>query len=49
MSDSPTPHAQPFYCPYCGETDIRPGDEERQYRCSVCGRVWELRFVRLST
>jgi len=42
-----TAHAQPFYCPYCGETDLRPGEEERTYHCRVCDRVWELRFLHL--
>lgn len=45
--ESPTPHAQPFYCPYCGEQDIRPGEESGTYHCRTCDRVWKLQFRRL--
>jgi transposase-like protein len=43
----PTPrHAPPFFCPYCGEEDIRPfGEAAAQYRCGSCLRVWTLRMV----
>jgi transposase-like protein len=46
MTDAPTPrHAPPFFCPYCGEEDIRPfGEEAAQYRCGSCLRVWTLRL-----
>jgi transposase-like protein len=40
-------NAQPFYCPYCGETDIRHGEAERSYHCEICDRTFELRFVKL--
>lgn len=39
--------AQPFYCPYCGEQDIRPGPEERTYHCRTCDRLWHLEYRRL--
>jgi predicted RNA-binding Zn-ribbon protein involved in translation (DUF1610 family) len=42
-----TARAQPFYCPYCGEQDIRPDEEQATYRCSTCDRVWKLEFKRL--
>ena len=42
--DSATPRAVPFYCPFCGEQDIRPADPSG-YRCEVCDRRWELRLV----
>jgi ribosomal protein L37AE/L43A len=45
--DSPTPRAQPYYCPYCGEQDIRPGEETGTYHCRTCDRVWKLEFRRL--
>ena len=36
----------PFYCPYCGEEDIRPfGDAPGEWRCDACLRVWLLRQV----
>jgi transposase-like protein len=36
--------AQPFYCPYCGEPDIRPAEEPRAYHCATCDRRWTLRY-----
>ena len=47
VGDSPTPRAQPYYCPYCGEQDIRPGEEHGTYHCRTCDRVWKLEFRRL--
>ena len=44
-----TQRAQPFYCPYCGEQDIRPGAEERTYHCRTCDRSWRLEFVKVGT
>jgi len=44
---APTPHATPYYCPYCGEQDIRPGEEDRTYHCRTCDRLWKLEFRRL--
>lgn len=39
-------HAPPFYCPYCGEEDIRPhGQDAGEWRCELCRRVWRLRYV----
>jgi DNA-directed RNA polymerase subunit RPC12/RpoP len=40
--------AQPFNCPYCGEEDLRPGEEERQYVCLACTRRFELKFLGLT-
>ena len=35
--------AVPFYCPFCGEQDIRPDDAgERAWRCESCDRRFEL-------
>jgi ribosomal protein L37AE/L43A len=34
---SDTPRAVPFYCPFCGEQDLRPADPEG-WRCSACDR-----------
>lgn len=51
MSDSaaPTPRAQPFYCPYCGEEDFVPfGDEPGRYLCHSCQRHYAVRFVGLA-
>jgi transposase-like protein len=41
-----TGHAPPFYCPYCGDEDIRPfGERHGDWRCGACRRVWALRYV----
>jgi predicted RNA-binding Zn-ribbon protein involved in translation (DUF1610 family) len=45
--NSPTPRAVPFYCPFCGEQDIRPSEEGSSYRCQVCDRTWEIRITRV--
>jgi hypothetical protein len=47
MSESGTQRAQPYYCPYCGEQDLRPGEEQATYHCRTCDRLWKLEFVRL--
>ena len=40
--------ATPFYCPYCGDEDLRPrGDRGGEWRCGACARVFSLRFVGL--
>ena len=44
MSDE-TPRAQPFFCPYCGEQDLRPS--ATGWHCRVCDRRFELRFAGL--
>jgi len=51
MSETSSPrHAPPFFCPYCGEENIRPfGEAAAQYRCSDCLRVWTLRLVGTTT
>jgi tRNA(Ile2) C34 agmatinyltransferase TiaS len=41
MSD--TPRAVPFYCPYCGEQALRPG-EDVGWRCRTCDRRFDLTF-----
>jgi len=45
MSDE-TPRAQPFFCPYCGEQDLRPS-ATTGWHCRVCDRRFELRFAGL--
>ena len=43
-----TPRAVPFYCPFCGEQDIRPadvGDGTAPWRCESCDRVFTLSLV----
>ncbi len=43
---SPTPRVVPFFCPYCGEQDLRPG-EGSGWRCRVCDRLFELTYLGL--
>jgi hypothetical protein len=45
VSDA-TPRAQPFFCPYCGEQDLRPSGDAG-WHCRVCDRRFELRFAGL--
>ncbi|HEY6275563.1 MAG TPA: hypothetical protein VIX86_04455 [Streptosporangiaceae bacterium] len=36
----------PFYCPYCGEEDLRPaGPDAGSWRCGSCARAFGLRFA----
>jgi predicted RNA-binding Zn-ribbon protein involved in translation (DUF1610 family) len=49
MSERAHGHAAPFYCPYCGDEDIRPfGERHGDWRCGACRRVWALRYVGLA-
>jgi transposase-like protein len=35
--------AVPFYCPYCGEEDLRPyGEANGEFACASCLRVFRL-------
>jgi hypothetical protein len=45
MSDA-TPRVQPFFCPYCGEQDLRPS-ATTGWHCRSCDRRFELRFLGL--
>jgi predicted RNA-binding Zn-ribbon protein involved in translation (DUF1610 family) len=45
-----TPRAVPFYCPFCGEQEIRPaeapvGGEGAPWRCESCDRVFTVSLV----
>jgi len=42
--------AVPFYCPYCGEEDLRPhGDSHGGWWCAACRRAWNLRYIGTGT
>ncbi|TCP54891.1 hypothetical protein EV191_102100 [Tamaricihabitans halophyticus] len=44
-----TERAVPFYCPYCGEEDLRPEPEPRNaWRCADCRRVFTVQLVGVS-
>jgi hypothetical protein len=45
--------AAPFYCPYCGDEDLRPSEEEAgagkgaAWECAACNRAFKLSFLGL--
>lgn len=41
-----TERAVPFYCPFCGDEDLRPHEETHgSWHCRACTRVFGLRFL----
>jgi ribosomal protein L37AE/L43A len=41
--------AVPFYCPYCGEENLRPHEDTHgAWECRGCARVFSLKFLGLS-
>jgi transposase-like protein len=41
--------ATPFYCPYCGDEDLRPQEEPHAaWLCTGCRRVFTVKFVGIS-
>ncbi|MGC2997786.1 hypothetical protein ACPF8X_05080 [Streptomyces sp. G35A] len=37
--------AVPFHCPYCGDEDLRPGEEGHgAWECAACNRAFQLTF-----
>ncbi|MFC0599115.1 hypothetical protein [Streptomyces palmae] len=40
--------AAPFYCPYCGDEDLRPhGHRHAAWECAACNRAFQLTFLGL--
>ncbi|MCF3102416.1 hypothetical protein IPZ58_12595 [Streptomyces roseoverticillatus] len=40
--------AAPFYCPYCGDEDLRPSEEGHgAWECTACSRAFRLSFLGL--
>jgi len=36
----------PFFCPYCGEENLRPTDADPgEWECRACSRGFSLKFV----
>jgi ribosomal protein L37AE/L43A len=45
-----TARAVPFYCPYCGDEDLRPvGDSHGVWWCQSCRRAWQLSMIGTGT
>lgn len=40
-----TERAIPFYCPYCGEEDLEPREQDGSWHCRSCARAFQLRFA----
>ncbi len=42
--------AVPFYCPYCGDEDLRPfEDKHGAWWCQACRRAWTLKMLGIGT
>lgn len=40
--------AAPFYCPYCGDEDLRPHEEGHgAWLCAACRRAFTLKYLGL--
>ncbi|HEY1177148.1 MAG: hypothetical protein HOV66_06635 [Streptomycetaceae bacterium] len=40
--------AAPFYCPYCGDEDLRPHEEGHgAWLCGACRRAFSLKYLGL--
>ncbi|MDO0925129.1 hypothetical protein QQY24_06725 [Streptomyces sp. TG1A-8] len=40
--------AAPFYCPYCGDEDLRPHEQGHgAWECAACNRAFQLKFLGL--
>ncbi|EGX56524.1 hypothetical protein SZN_27431 [Streptomyces zinciresistens K42] len=40
--------AAPFYCPYCGDEDLRPSEAGHgAWECAACNRAFGLKFLGL--
>ncbi|MBC2906476.1 hypothetical protein [Streptomyces cupreus] len=40
--------AAPFYCPYCGDEDLRPSEQGHgAWECAACNRAFQLKFLGL--
>ncbi|WP_328320503.1 hypothetical protein [Streptomyces sp. NBC_00388] len=40
--------AAPFFCPYCGDEDLRPHEAGHgAWECAACNRAFQLKFLGL--
>jgi ribosomal protein L37AE/L43A len=45
-----TERAAPYYCPYCGDEDLRPyGERHGAWWCASCRRAWTLGYLGTGT
>jgi ribosomal protein L37AE/L43A len=47
-SETRTPmseRATPYYCPFCGDEDLRPTEEDKGWLCAACRRVFTVNFL----
>jgi predicted RNA-binding Zn-ribbon protein involved in translation (DUF1610 family) len=46
-AESPAGERQvPFFCPYCGEEELRPsGSNPGNWECRACSRSFQLKFT----
>ena len=45
-----TQRAVPYYCPYCGDEDLRPlTDTHGTWWCQSCRRAWSLQMLGTGT
>lgn len=49
MSSATGERAAPFYCPYCGDEDLRPSEAAGHgaWECRSCNRAFRLSFLGL--
>ena len=46
MSEAEGERQVPFYCPYCGDQDLRPATATGSaWECASCARAFELHFT----
>jgi transposase-like protein len=46
VDDAPGERQVPFFCPYCGEEELRPsGAKAGDWLCHACARSFQLRFT----
>ena len=46
VDEGPGERQVPFYCPYCGEEELRPaGSKAGDWACRACARSFQLRFT----
>jgi ribosomal protein L37AE/L43A len=48
MTASSGERVVPYYCPYCGDEDLRPSEAGHgTWECRACARAFSVRFIGL--